>query len=117
MGLEPPEAWRGACRLVVAITGATGTIYGIRLIEAACTLGLESHLIISEWGRRTMRIETDRRPGEVSALASRTYDEHDVSAPPADPAFPADGMAIVPCSMRTLAAVANRQGDNLIHRA
>ena len=104
-------------RIVVGITGATGVIYGIRLLEAARELGLETHVVLSEWGRRTVRLETDRLADEVLALGSVAYDDHDMSAAVADPALPVDAMAVVPCSMRTLASIANGLGDNLIHRA
>jgi 4-hydroxy-3-polyprenylbenzoate decarboxylase len=104
-------------RVVVGISGATGVIYGIRLLETARDLDIETHLVISDWGRRTIRLETDRHPEEVRDLGTFAYDEHDLAAAVADPTFPVDGMAIVPCSMRTLAAIANERGENLVHRA
>jgi 4-hydroxy-3-polyprenylbenzoate decarboxylase len=113
---EAPAAPLGR-RLVVGITGATGAIYGIRLLEAARALGVETHVVISEWGRRTIQIESAVRPDEVLALGSVTHDPQDLGAPIGDPGHPVDGMAIVPCSMRTLAGIANGIEDNLIHRA
>jgi 4-hydroxy-3-polyprenylbenzoate decarboxylase len=104
-------------RLAVGITGATGVIYGIRLLEAARELGVETHLVISEWGRRTIRLETDLHPDQVAGLATFVYEEDDLDAPLGDPSFPLDGLAIVPCSMRSLAVIANGLGMNLLHRA
>jgi flavin prenyltransferase len=101
----------------VGITGATGVIYGIRLLETIRPLDVEVHLVISEWGRRTIRLETDRHPDDVRALGTVAYDEDDFAAPLADRMFPVDAMAVVPCSMRTLAAIATGSEDNLIHRA
>ena len=104
-------------RLIVAITGATGAIYGIRLLEMLRESGIETHLVISPWGRRTLLHETTSTVDQVQRLADVTYLPNDQGAAISSGSFVTMGMAIVPCSMRTLAAVAHGLGDNLIHRA
>lgn len=104
-------------RLVVGMTGATGVIFGIRLLEALRELGCETHLVISEWAAKTIRIETDYSVDDVRGLASVAYDEHNQAAAISSGSFPTDGMVIAPCTMRTLAAIAHGTGSNLIHRA
>ena len=103
--------------LLVAMTGATGAIYGVRLLETLYELGVEVLLIVSRWAEATIKTETERRPEDLRALAAVVYDEEDLAAPPASSAFETAGMIVAPCSMRTLAAVANGLSDNLIQRA
>jgi 4-hydroxy-3-polyprenylbenzoate decarboxylase len=103
--------------VIVAMTGATGAIYGIRLLEALRELGTESHLVISRWAEATILAETDRKPDQVRALATRVYEEGDFTAPVASGSLATTAMIVAPCSMRTLAAVAHGLGDNLIQRA
>lgn len=103
--------------MLVAMTGATGAIYGIRLLEALRELGAETHLVVSRWAEATIKTETDRRVDDVRALATVVHDEDDLRAPPASVGFATAGMAVAPCSMRTLAAVANGLSDNLVQRA
>jgi flavin prenyltransferase len=103
--------------VLVAMTGATGAIYGIRLLEVLRELEVETHLVVSRWAEATIKTETDRRVDDVRALASVVYDEDDLAAPPASSAFVTAGMVVAPCSMRTLAAVANGLSDNLVQRA
>ncbi len=104
-------------RLVIAITGASGVIYGIRALEILNKLQVETHLILSEWGEKTIRIETDRTGDYVRSLASKVYEDTNMAAPVSSGSFKMDGMAIVPCSMRTLASIANGLDDTLISRA
>ena len=103
--------------LVVGMTGATGIVYGIRLLEMLRRAGVETHLILSRWARRTMVHETDFQPDDVLKLATRSYPPMDLGAAVSSGSFVARGMVIVPCSVRTLGAIATGQGDNLIHRA
>lgn len=103
--------------VVVGMSGATGAIYGIRLLELLREIGLESHLVVSRWADATILAETTYKPAEVRALATYVHDEDDLSAPLADPALQTAGMIVAPCSMRTLAAVANGFCDNLLQRA
>jgi 4-hydroxy-3-polyprenylbenzoate decarboxylase len=104
-------------RIVVGITGATGSIMGVRLLEVMREAGIESHLIMSKWGARTLIHETSRTVGEVNALASHTYHASDQGAAVSSGSFLTDGMVVAPCSMRTLAAIASGQGEHLVHRA
>src|SRR5688572_458281 len=104
-------------RLIVAITGATGAIYGVRLLELLREASIETHLVISPWGRRTLLHETTYTVDQVQRLATVTYAPNDQGAAISSGSFLTMGMAIVPCSMRTLASVAHGLGDNLIHRA
>jgi 4-hydroxy-3-polyprenylbenzoate decarboxylase len=104
-------------RLIVAITGATGAIYGVRLLEMLREAAVETHLVISPWGRRTLVHETPYSVDHVQQLATVTYAANDQGAAISSGSFLTIGMAIVPCSMRTLAAIAHGVGDNLVHRA
>jgi 4-hydroxy-3-polyprenylbenzoate decarboxylase len=104
-------------RLIVAMTGATGTIFGVRLLQILRGSGTETHLVMSKWGGRTLVEETSYTIEDVRRLATRTYSVQDQGAPISSGSFLTDGMVIVPCSMRTLSAIAHGLGDNLIHRA
>jgi flavin prenyltransferase len=99
------------------MTGATGAIYGIRLLEVLRDAAIETHLVMSLWAERTIVAETGRKPDRVAALATRTWGEHDLSAPIGSGSFATDGMIVAPCSVRSLAAIATGASANLIHRA
>lgn len=104
-------------RLVVAITGATGAIYGVRVLQLLREAGVETHLVISRWGARTLLHETSWSREQVEALASATYAPADMGAVISSGSFRTDGMIVAPCSAKTLAAIALGYGDNLLHRA
>jgi 4-hydroxy-3-polyprenylbenzoate decarboxylase len=104
-------------RLIVAITGSTGTIYGVRLLQLLRDTDVETHLVVSRWGARTLLQETPFSLADVQKLATRAYPAADQGAAISSGSFITLGMAIVPCSMRTLAAIAHGQADNLVHRA
>ena len=104
-------------RVIVGITGATGAIYGVRLLERLREAGVETHLVISRWGARTLIHETPYSREQVEALADVTYAPGDMGAAISSGSFRTDGMIIAPCSAKTLAAIAHGFGDNLIHRA
>src|SRR5439155_14219536 len=104
-------------RIIVAITGATGTIYGVRLLEILKGTDVETHLILSKWAARTLVHETSYTVEQVQALATTVYPLADQGASISSGSFLTNGMVVVPCSMRTLAAIAHGLGDNLIHRA
>ena len=104
-------------KLIVAITGATGTIFGVRLLQMLQGSGVETHLIMSKWGARTLIHETDYTVEQVERMATRNYPLGDQGAAISSGSFTTLGMVIAPCSMRTLASIANGLGDNLIHRA
>lgn len=106
-----------ARRLIVAITGATGTVFGVRLLEMLQHTDIETHLVLSRWAARTLVHETSYTVGQVEALATHVYPLTDQGAPMSSGSFLTIGMVVVPCSMRTLAAIAHGLGDNLIHRA
>ena len=104
-------------RLVVGITGASGAILGIRLLETLNPTPIETHLVLSESARLTVLQETDRQVEHVLSLADVCYDFHDVGATIASGSFATMGMVIIPCSIKTLSAVANSYTDDLISRA
>src|SRR5687768_8673826 len=104
-------------RLIVAMTGATGAIYGVRLLERLRENGVETHLVISRWGARTLIHETPYTREQVTALASVAYPAADMGAAISSGSFHTDGMVVAPCSAKTLAAIAHGLGENLIHRA
>ena len=104
-------------KIIVGITGATGAIYGVRLLERLREAGVETHLVISRWGARTLIHETPYSREDVEALASVSHPPGDMGAAISSGSFRTDGMIIAPCSAKTLAAIAHGYGDNLIHRA
>lgn len=104
-------------RIIVGMSGASGAIYGIRLLEALNQLGVESHLILTEWARKTIELETEYTPGEVEALASHVHSPSNLAAAVSSGSFPTNGMVIAPCSMKTLAGIAAGFADNLLIRA
>ena len=103
--------------IIVAITGSSGVIYGIRLLETLQKLNVETHLVLSDWGERNIRIETSKTINYVKSLSARIYDNSNMAAPISSGSFRTEGMAIVPCSMKTLSSIANGYDDNLISRA
>lgn len=105
-------------RLVVGITGATGAVYGIRLLEALRALpDVETHLILTRWARTTIEVETDLSPGNVQKLADVVHRPGDQAAALSSGSFRTDGMVIAPCSMKTLAGIRAGYADGLIGRA
>jgi 4-hydroxy-3-polyprenylbenzoate decarboxylase len=105
-------------RLVVGVSGASGAIYGIRFLELLrAQPDLETHLVISDAARRTIAEETDWALRDVEALATRKYSDRDIGAALASGSFRTDGMVIVPCSIKSAAAVAHCLTDTLMARA
>ncbi len=105
-------------RILVGISGASGTIYGVRLLELLRRVPeVEIHLVMSALGKRTLLEETDLSLKEVEALAHVVYDNRDLGAAPASGSFRTAGMAIAPCSIKTVSALANCYADTLIARA
>lgn len=104
-------------KLVVGMTGATGAIYGVRLLEVLADTEVETHLIISNWARRTIEHETSVNSEKLRSLATAHYSSNDMGARVSSGSFHTDGMVVVPCSMRTVAAIAQGNGDHLVHRA
>jgi 4-hydroxy-3-polyprenylbenzoate decarboxylase len=105
-------------RIIVAISGASGAVYGVRLLQVLRdTPGIESHLVVSSAGWRNVEEEHGLQRADIEALADRVYDIADVGAAIASGSFQSSGMVVAPCSMRTLAAIAHGLSDNLITRA
>ncbi|SPJ88011.1 probable 3-octaprenyl-4-hydroxybenzoate carboxy-lyase [Fusarium torulosum] len=104
-------------RIIIAITGATGAQIGIQVLQTLRKLHVETHLIISKWAAETIRYETDYSPAAVRALADHAYNSNDLAAPIASGSYQIDGMIIVPCSVKTLAAINSGICDDLITRA
>ncbi|KIW64223.1 hypothetical protein PV04_09174 [Phialophora macrospora] len=104
-------------RVIVAMTGATGALLGIRLLEQLRRLDVETHLVMSKWAEATITYETDFKVRDVRALATKAYSSQDVAAPISSGSFRIDGMFVVPCSMKTLSAIASGYGDDLISGA
>jgi len=104
-------------RLIVGITGATGTIFGVRLLQMLHGSGVETHLVVSKWGASTLTHETPYSLKDIQDLATESYVSGDQGAAISSGSFVTLGMVIAPCSMRTVAAIAHGLGDNLIHRA
>jgi 4-hydroxy-3-polyprenylbenzoate decarboxylase len=104
-------------RLIVGITGATGTIFGVRILQMLHGSGVETHLVVSKWAARTLAHETPYSVKDIQGLATQSYGSGDQGAAISSGSFVTLGMVIAPCSMRTLAAIAHGLGDNLIHRA
>ncbi|MCX5808775.1 MAG: UbiX family flavin prenyltransferase [Proteobacteria bacterium] len=104
-------------RIVVGITGATGVIYGVRLLEVLKDLNIEAHLIFSDAAKQNISIETDLSVRHVENLAYKVYDVKDLAAPVSSGSFKTYGMVIVPCTIKTLSGVANSYNDNLMVRA
>jgi 4-hydroxy-3-polyprenylbenzoate decarboxylase len=105
-------------RLIVGISGATGSIYGIRLLEILKAIGgVETHLIMSRYARLNVEIETTHTTQYVEALADEVHPFDNQAASISSGSFKTDGMVIAPCSMKTLSAIANSHSDNLMVRA
>lgn len=104
-------------RIIVGITGATGAIFGVRVLQALRAADVESHLILSEWGGRTIEHETGLSLARLRKLATVVHGLENMAATVSSGSFLTEGMVIAPCSMRTLAAIATGNSENLVHRA
>ena len=104
-------------RIIVAISGASGVIYGVRLLEQLQKEPIETHLIISDAGKQNLSIETDYSVPEVEQLADCVYRNQDIGSAVASGSFITEGMVVVPCTIKTLSGIANAYSDNLIVRA
>jgi 4-hydroxy-3-polyprenylbenzoate decarboxylase len=104
-------------KIVVGITGASGVIYGVRLLEVLRDLDVESHVVLSEAAKQNIAIETDLAIKDVEKLASKLYHPKNMAASISSGSFKTDGMAVVPCTIKTLSGIANSYDDNLITRA
>jgi 4-hydroxy-3-polyprenylbenzoate decarboxylase len=104
-------------RMIIAITGASGVIYGIHMLRALQKTSYEKHLIISEAGSRNIEIETGLSPDDIKEMADYTYLNTDIGAALASGSFITEGMTVIPCTIKTLSGIANCYTDNLIVRA
>jgi flavin prenyltransferase len=104
-------------RLVVGMSGASGVILGIRLLESLQRSEVETHLVISPAARLTIAKETEWQASDVAAMATHSYKHSDIGASIASGSFPTLGMVVIPCSIKTLSAIANSYADNLLVRA
>ena len=104
-------------RFVVAISGASGAIYGVRALEVLMKLGAETHLVLTDAARETIRLETDYSRADVEKLATKTYGIGEITAKISSGSYRTDGMLVIPCSMKTLSGIATGYSDNLLLRA
>ena len=104
-------------RIVIGISGASGVIYGVRMLSLIQEKDFETHLIISESGKKNIEIETNYKVSEVEDMATFTYDNKDLDAALASGSFLTEGMVVVPCTIKTLSGIANSYTDNLLVRA
>jgi 4-hydroxy-3-polyprenylbenzoate decarboxylase len=102
---------------ILAMTGASGAIYGIRLLEVLRERSVEVHLVLSPWAEKTIALETEYRVEDVKKLAGRYYEVGNLCAPISSGSFPVGGMVIIPCSMKTLGGIVHGVSENLILRA
>jgi 4-hydroxy-3-polyprenylbenzoate decarboxylase len=104
-------------RIVIGISGASGVIYGMKMLSLLKEKEFETHLIMSEAGKKNLEIETGYKAEEVAAMATYTYDNSDVGASLASGSFLTDGMVVIPCTIKTLSGIANSYTENLLVRA
>ncbi len=104
-------------KLVVGITGSTGVIYGIKLLEVLKEKNIETHLILTEWAQKCIAMETDYKLDQVKSLATTVSDENNMAASVSSGTHKIDGMIVIPCSMKTLSGIANGYDETLVARA
>ena len=105
-------------RLIVGISGASGALYGVRLLEVLRAIpDIETHLVLTDVGKFNIKFETERDPEEVMRLADYVHDIGDLAAPISSGSFKTEGMVIAPCSVKTASGIANSYGANLLLRA
>jgi len=104
-------------KLVIGITGSTGVIYGIRLLEVLKEKKIQTHLILTEWAQKCIGMETDYKIEHVKSLASITSDESNMADSVSSGTHKTDGMIVIPCSMKTLSSIANGYDETLVARA
>ena len=104
-------------RLIIGMTGASGAIFGVRLLEVLADTNIETHLIVSKWAQQTLEHETPYTIDILRNIASATYSIGDMGAKISSGSFHTDGMVIIPCSMRSVASIAHGLGEHLVHRS
>jgi len=111
------KAVNDTMHLIIAITGCSGVVYGVRLLETCRKLGIETDLVVSQAAEKILKLELGKNVEDIRKLATRSYPPDELSAPLASGSVKTDGMVIAPCSMKTLGAIASGIADNLITRA
>ena len=104
-------------KLVIGITGSTGVIYGVRILEVLKECGIETHLVITEWAKKCLAMETDYSLDDVKILASQYSDDSNMASGISSGTYQTDGMIVIPCSMKTLSGIANGYDETLVARA
>ncbi len=104
-------------KLIVGITGSTGVIYGVRILEVLKEKNIETHLILTEWAQKCIAMETDYKLDQVKSLATTISDETNMAASVSSGTHKIDGMIVIPCSMKTLSSIANGYDETLVARA
>ena len=104
-------------KIIVGITGASAVIYGVRLLKALSEARIETHLVISQAGKKNLLTETKYSISQIESMASHVYDVEDMGGDIASGSFRIDGMIVAPCSVKTLSAIANSYSSNLLVRA
>ncbi len=104
-------------KLIIGITGSTGVLYGIRMLDVLKQLGVDTHLIMSQWAEKCISMETEYTADYVKSLATSTSDEKNMASSVSSGTHKVDGMIVAPCSMKTLSAIANGYDDTLVARA
>jgi 4-hydroxy-3-polyprenylbenzoate decarboxylase len=104
-------------KLVIGITGSTGVIYGIRLLEVLKENGIETNLVMSEWAKKCVPMETKHEVSYVESLATEVTDENNMAANVSSGTHKTDGMIVIPCTMKTLSSIANGYDETLVARA
>lgn len=104
-------------KLVIGITGSTGIIYGVRLLEVLKQLGVETHLVITEWAKKCLIMETNYKLEQLKSLVSEYSDDSNLASGISSGTYRTDGMIVIPCSMKTLSGIANGYDETLVTRA
>jgi len=104
-------------KLIVGITGSTGVIYGVRLLQVLKEKNIQTHLIITEWAKKCLSMETGFKIDEIKSLGTTVSDETNMAASVSSGTHKIDGMIVIPCSMKTLSSIANGYDETLVARA
>lgn len=104
-------------KLVIGITGSTGVVYGVRILEVLKECGIETHLVITEWAKKCLAIETSYKIDDVKSLATQYSDDSNLASGISSGTYKTDGMIVIPCSMKTLSSIANGYDETLVARA
>lgn len=104
-------------KLVIGMTGSTGVIYGVRILEVLQKCGIQTHLVITDWAKKCLAMETDYKLDQVKSLATEYSDDSNLASGISSGTYKHDGMIVIPCSMKTLSSIANGYDETLVARA